>query len=97
MNEDADTDSELTGKPEKFPSYLANQSEIFAFSYGEILEIARKFRSSNDIVFVIESLMQEEKIDNLNEDQLYDLAQLLSDEIQVIRFSIDTRNNILPL
>lgn len=93
---DAEPEEQGIKKTEKFPSHLIDSQEVFSFSYENILEIGKNFRSSDYIVMVIDDLLNEENIDISTEDKFI-LDSLLQDEIQVIKFSIDTRNNILSL
>lgn len=82
---------------ERFPEHLITRSEIFRFNFEKALALGNTFKSSGEIVELINQAVEycDEKVELENECE--DLIELLKQEKDVLEFTIATKNNILSL
>jgi len=81
----------------RFPRYMSLAPDVFSFSYDEALKATKRFKNNSDIAQALETLRQFILASELPDEQKEELAQLISEEMEVISYAVISRTCVVSI
>ncbi|WP_028032365.1 hypothetical protein [Chelativorans sp. J32] len=81
----------------KFPRYMSLVPDVFSFSYEEALKAASRFRTEANLSQAFNALLEFILASDLPDEQKESLAQLISEEMEVISYAVVSRTCVVSI
>ncbi|WP_011579472.1 MULTISPECIES: hypothetical protein [Chelativorans] len=81
----------------KFPRYMSLIPDVFSFSYEEAFKATKRFKNNSDLAQAFETLREFVLASELPDEQKDELAQLISDEMEVISYAVVSRTCVVSI